>query len=130
MTENNWIWTDPDCSQFVRDAGNGVYECIQIQAIAPNSDEYAVVYDRIDFSEYEDSDFRMCAEMYGYDSLEAFKAKLGPAAPQIMAECLFESISCFQQEKYRAIGPYEYCRFWIVGFLYEWEERHGCLKDD
>lgn len=129
MTENNWILTDVDCMQHIRDTGNGAFECIQIQEIVPE-EEYAVVMDRIELLDYSVEDILAAIKLYGYDSFDILIRMYGKDTPRVVAECLFESISCFQREKYRAIGPYEYCRFWIHGFLYEWEERHGCLKND
>ena len=125
---NGFVYTDPDCSLYVRDCGKRQFECYQIQGINPDDGECAVVHDWICVDDLAEEDVLFLIEMYDYDSLLDFFKEYGEKSWQIIAECAFETHSCFNSENYLTKGTYEYCRFWLVGHLREWEERYGCLE--
>lgn len=94
MKKYNWVLTDDDCSQYVRQAfeeGRRCYECIQIVELT--EDKYGIAHDIINLSEYSAEERRQILDAY-YDNHE----RTG-LSDQVMAECAFETFALNNIEK-------------------------------
>ena len=83
-----WECTDPDCIQYQKNYGTGIYHMIQI--ISPNdSDDYFVVSMVIDINDYDEDERKDILSAY-YDSFDNI-------SDNILAECIFEQ-ECLSSE--------------------------------
>lgn len=93
-TSAAWTMTDDDSCQYVRNARkDGEYELIEMDLVDPDKDRYAVYTDTVNAQEYIDSEPEELAQIlsaYSYSSVADVIKQYGPAAMQIIAECIFE----------------------------------------
>lgn len=109
-----WILTDDDCSQYVKQLDDTVFKLIQISSIGYD-DEKAVYKETIDLEDFDEDDIRQILYGFSYDGIEDVQNQYGDASNQIIAECLFEDRiywlpHCFQ-------GTYQECEDYIKQYI-------------
>lgn len=95
-----WILTDDDCCQYRRQISGSindsddepVFELYQILKLS--NGRYSIIHDYVRLSDYDLSEF-ICP-MYGYSSLEGVKRTYGDDWMGVMAECIFEAVTQYQ----------------------------------
>ena len=75
---NEWILTDDDCCQYVKQLDKTVFKLIEVSVLGYN-DESAIYVETIDIDDFDEDNIQEVMEIYG------------DSANQIIAECLFES---------------------------------------
>lgn len=129
---NNWILTDNDSYQYVKEIDKDIFELIEMCLINPETKEYLVYQDKIDVSNYLEE----CREeigsilySYGYgwtgkedvefnNAEDAIKEviKIYPNASQIIAECIFEYYGTFRANHLFAEAE-ESCKKFIKNYI-------------
>lgn len=87
---NEWILTDDDCCQYVKQLDKTVFKLIEVSVLGYN-DESAVYVETIDLDDFDDDSIQEVVKGYGYRDIQEVKEIYGDSANQIIAECLFES---------------------------------------
>lgn len=108
-TINNWICTDPDCSQYVKPLSQTQFQLIEMGLCSINPEKHEVYEDTIDIDDYiyhngEDGrkELENILNTYGYFYFYPIKdhisicSKYKEQAYQVMAECIFEYYGSFQ----------------------------------
>jgi hypothetical protein len=115
--EKDWIFTDDDCTQYVKPLSNDKFQLIEIRSTY-NYERFVVVSDVIDV------DFLLvrCLDkvedvlhMYDYDSVDTVKELYGDQATQIIAKCIFE----YHDEMPEYGGTRKDCERYIEQFIVE-----------
>lgn len=119
MNTNNWILTDDDSCQYVKQLSESEFHLIELSLINPKTDEYEVYYDEIDVDDYLDDEREKLISIlggFGYNSIEDVISHYGENANQIMAECIFEHFGSFFGNRV-FIGKYDECEKFIKEYL-------------
>ena len=108
-TINNWICTDPDCSQYAKPLSQTKFQLIEMSLCSINPEKHEVYEDTIDIDDYiyhngEDGrkELETILNTYGYFYFYPVKdhvsicSKYKGQAYQVMAECIFEYYGSFQ----------------------------------
>ena len=86
---NEWILTDDDCCQYVKQLDKTVFKLIEVSVLEYN-DESAVYVETIDIDDFDEDSIQEVIKCY-YENIQEVKKIYGDSANQIIAECLFES---------------------------------------
>ena len=86
---NEWILTDDDCCQYVKQLDKTVFKLIEVSVFGYN-DESAVYVETIDLDDFDEDNIQEVIKCY-YENIQEVKKIYGDSANQILAECLFES---------------------------------------
>ena len=86
---NEWILTDDDCCQYVKQLDKTVFKLIEVSVLGYN-DESAVYVETIDIDDFDEDSIQEVIKCY-YENIQEVKKIYGDSANQIIAECLFES---------------------------------------
>ena len=86
---NNWICSDSDCYQYVREIEDGTFELIELRL-----NGHHVARGTVNVKAYMDENkeqFENILYSFGYDNMQSLEEEYGDHAMQIAAECIFES---------------------------------------
>ena len=86
---NEWILTDDDCCQYVKQLDKTEFKLIEVSVLGYN-DESAVYVETIDLDDFDEDNIQEVIKCY-YENIQEVKKIYGDSANQIIAECLFES---------------------------------------
>ena len=113
-----WILTDDDCMQHVKEYDKTTFELIQILEVEKMDDKENcfVCHGFVETADYSNDERDRVAKTFGYDSFLGLALEYGDdVAGRILAECIFET-ELFDAD--RLIGPVsrEEAEAFIKGF--------------
>lgn len=113
---SNWVLTDDDSRQHVKRINDWTYSLIEMCLIARNPDQFQVYADTIDLRNSEDI-MSAVLDGFGYTGYFDVVSKYNnDDAPQIVAECIFESYGSFRAEV-QFVGSEEECIGYIDNYI-------------
>ncbi len=116
---NTWILTDDASGQHVQLLGEHPPEFKIIDTVLTHDGRYAVVRGSVTVADDDLSDPKFVdayLRPFGYESAQDLIELCGSAAPQIAAECVFET-NPFSYGDILFKGSLEACLNYIVGFV-------------
>lgn len=113
---NEWILTDDDCCQYVKQLDKTVFKLIEVSVFGYN-DESAVYAETIDLDDFDENDILEVIKGYGYTNIQEVVEVYGESANQIIAECLFESRTVWLPHKMQ--GTQAECEAFVNQYIKE-----------
>lgn len=118
-SRDEWICCDPDGFKYERKVSDDTYEFYEIVQVGEDAgdDDFAVVHDTITVNEHDARTSRFIEEYlkpYGYSGIDELRVIYREAWPQSVADCIFETKSCFNSVNYICCGTYEFCEGYLA----------------
>lgn len=116
---SEWICSDSDTFQYGKKLMDEGYEFYQIVPVGGDDggDDFAVVHDIITVKESAakySTFIEKYLKPYGYSGIDELRKTYREAWPRIVAECVFETKSCFDNKNYICYGTHEFCEGYIT----------------
>ena len=113
---SGWILTDDDSRQHVKRINDWTYSLIEMCLISRNPDQFQVYTDTIDLRN-DEGIMSTVLDGFGYAGYFDVVSKYNnDDAPQIVAECIFESYGSFRAEV-QFVGSEEECIEYIDNYI-------------
>lgn len=112
-----WICTDEDSAQYVKQISLNRFDLIQLQ-VATLHNGYTVqggIMEPMRYMQEAPEEAAAILAFYGYDGFADVVARYGPDAPQIAAECFFETL--IDSYELLATGSEATCRAFIERYV-------------
>lgn len=114
-----WICSDSDSCQYGKKLMDECYEFYQIVPVGGDdgSDDFAVAHDIVTVNESivrYPTFIEKYLKPYGYSGVDDLRTTYREAWPRIVAECVFETMSCLNSENYIRYGTHEFCEGYIA----------------
>ena len=116
---SSWVLTDDDSRQHVKRINDWTYSLIEMGLISRNPDQFEVYTDTIDLQDDVDlmsSEITGILDGFGYVGYFDVAYQYGQDAPQIVAECIFESYGSFRADV-QFVGSEEECIEYIDQYI-------------
>lgn len=94
-TMNGWITTDPDNHQYCKTVSEKEYLFVQYIEVGKDDDnlDYWVFKAYINMDDFDEESLLSDLKPFGYNSFENVVYNYGDNSNQIIAECVFESLT-------------------------------------